>query len=147
MGLDMYLNAKRYLWHREDELIDKISNNFPELGEAKIKQVTAEIGYWRKANAIHKWFVDNVQKGVDDCGYYEVSKEELQALLDIINEVLVNKKKAHELLPSAQGFFFGSDHYDKYYFEDLVSTKELLEKILNDEKLMKEWDFEYHSSW
>ena len=27
-----------------------------------------QIASWRKANAIHKWFVDNVQDGVDDCG-------------------------------------------------------------------------------
>lgn len=147
MGLDMYLNAKRYLWNREDEVIDQISSQFSELGEAKIKQVVAEVGYWRKANAIHKWFVDNIQKGVDDCGSYEVSKEHLEVLLDIINEVLANKKKAHKLLPSASGFFFGSTDYDKYYFEDLEYTKELLGKILSNEKLKKDWYFEYTSSW
>ena len=27
-----------------------------------------EVGYWRKANAIHGWFVRNVQNGKDDCG-------------------------------------------------------------------------------
>ena len=30
----------------------------------------------------------NVQNGVDDCGEYEVSKEELEELLDICREVL-----------------------------------------------------------
>lgn len=41
------------------------------------------VGDWRKANAIHKWFVDNVQDGEDDCGYYEVDKEQLEDLLSI----------------------------------------------------------------
>ena len=41
------------------------------------------VGDWRKANAIHKWFVDTVQDGEDDCGYYEVSKEDLENLLSI----------------------------------------------------------------
>ncbi len=70
MGLDMYLNAKRYLWHSEDNLAEQIAENFPELADARVKEITAEVMYWRKSNAIHKWFVDNVQGGVDDCGNY-----------------------------------------------------------------------------
>ena len=46
-------------------------------------QIYESIGYWRKANAIHRWFVDNVQNGDDDCGYYEVSKKQLESLLHI----------------------------------------------------------------
>ncbi len=145
MGLDMYLNAKRFLWHGEGELSEKISNNFPELGGKRIKEITAEAGYWRKSNAIHKWFVDNVQKGVDDCGNYEVSKEDLQALLDVIEQVLADHKKADTLLPTQSGFFFGDTKYDQYYFEDLEYTQKLLSEILAGE--WKGWWFEYHSSW
>ena len=47
-----------------------------------------ELAYWRKANAIHKWFVDKVQDGNDDCGEYKVSKEQLQDLLNTCTEVL-----------------------------------------------------------
>ena len=28
--------------------------------------------YWRKANAIHGWFVKNAQQGIDDCRTYSV---------------------------------------------------------------------------
>ena len=42
---------------------------------------------WRKANQIHNWFVENVQNGKDDCGTYEVSKEQLETLLDICKNV------------------------------------------------------------
>jgi hypothetical protein len=147
MGLDMYLNARRFLWSAEDSLVDRLSSEFPELDGAKIKQVTAEVGYWRKANAVHKWFVDNVQKGVDDCGTYEVSTEQLKELLDIINQVLSNKKKASVLLPSTSGFFFGNTDYDQYYFEDLEYTKNLIEKLVNDEEKMRGWYLEYTSSW
>lgn len=145
MGLDMYLNARKYLWSN-DQLADAISQNFPELGDGKIKQVTAEVGYWRKSNQIHKWFVDNVQNGEDDCGTYEVSMEKLQELLDIINIVLSDKSKASILLPVQSGFFFGNTDYDKYYFDDLQYTKELLEKVINNESL-KHWYIEYTSSW
>ena len=50
------------------------------------------VAYWRKANAIHKWFVENVQDGVDDCGRYEVTKEQLQELLKICLMVKENSK-------------------------------------------------------
>lgn len=44
--------------------------------------------YWRKANQIHNWFVQNVQSGEDDCGMYLVSKEKLQELVDICKEIV-----------------------------------------------------------
>lgn len=49
-----------------------------------------EVGYWRKANQIHKWFVDNIQDCIDDCGYYEVNKYELEELLRICKIVKEN---------------------------------------------------------
>ena len=147
MGLDMYLSAKRFLWYNEDELVNKLTSNFPELGEAKVKRIEAEIGYWRKANQIHKWFVDNVQEGEDDCGDYEVSKEQLKELLDLIDQVLADKSQAPNLLPNTNGFFFGSQDYDEYYFQDLEYTKKLIEGVLSNEELSKHWCLEYTSSW
>lgn len=46
------------------------------------------VGYWRKANHIHKWFVDNVQDGEDDCKEYRVSIEQLHKLRDICFDIL-----------------------------------------------------------
>lgn len=45
------------------------------------------IGYWRKANQIHKWFVDNIQDGIDDQRIYEISKEELERLLKMCKDI------------------------------------------------------------
>jgi len=42
--------------------------------------VTATAVYWRKANAIHKWFVDNLADGVDDCRPLWVSTDHLKEL-------------------------------------------------------------------
>lgn len=51
--------------------------------------VREHVGYWRKANAIHKWFVDHVQDGEDDCEYHhEVTKEVLEQLRDVCKTVL-----------------------------------------------------------
>lgn len=53
----------------------------------KVNCIRESVGYWRKANQIHKWFVDNIQDGNDDCKSYYVSKEDLERLLELCKEV------------------------------------------------------------
>jgi hypothetical protein len=144
MGLDMYLNAKRFLWHSEDEIGAKVAEAFPELKGKRVKEVVVEAMYWRKANQIHKWFVDNVQNDVDDCGNYYVSREQLARLRDLIVQALADKDAS--ALPPQAGFFFGSDKVDQYYWEDLQDTAEGLTRVLEDFPTTG-WEFEYHSSW
>lgn len=86
-----------------DENKKEIGLAWPEFTDGKIKYTyqtqklmkecsyyedIMELAYWRKANAIHKWFVDNVQKGKDNCKRYRVKKGDLEALLDVVNELL-----------------------------------------------------------
>ena len=148
MGLDMYLNAKKYLFsYPEDGPDAKTATAIAEqmgLPNARIKQIEAEAMYWRKANAIHQWFVDNVQGGTDDCGEYEASREQLQELLDLITEVIDSKDASK--LPPASGFFFGSTAVDDWYWTDLQETKDRLTVLLEGDQF-KGWDFSYHSSW
>lgn len=143
MGLDMYLNAKRFIWHNETDIGEKIAESFPELKDYEVKEVVARALYWRKSNQIHKWFVDNVQGGTDDCGNYYVSREQLEELRQLILEVLDTKDASK--LPPTQGFFFGSDKVDEWYWDDLRITESSLEKVLAD--FGSGWEFEYHSSW
>ncbi len=158
MGLDMYLTAERYLWSINDEdqaKADAIVKLFPELElddtmDQRVKTVDVQIGYWRKANQIHSWFVRNIQDGKDDCERYYVSPEKLQELLETVNTILDSKDRentAKELLEPVGGFFFGSLDIDEYYFQDLQHTKKMLEKILSNAVMLKEWDFYYQSSW
>lgn len=155
MGLDMYLKGKKYLsgvFNKEDgERAEAIQKLFPELadrkshfGDTAVNEITIDAGYWRKANAVHDWFVKNCQDGTDDCGYYYVGREQLKELKGICEEVLANRKKASELLPTASGFFFGSTEYDQYYFSDLEQTIRIIDDCLT---LPDSWDFQYHSSW
>ncbi len=143
MGLDMYLNAKRFLWHSEDELAGKIADQFPELKGKRVKEVIVEALYWRKANAIHAWFVKHCQEGVDDCGNYYVGREQLQELANLIKDAI--KARDPKLLPPQSGFFFGSTDIDQYYWDDLKRTMEGLERVLVE--FPEDWEFEYHSSW
>lgn len=148
MGLDMYLNAKRYLWtfpeDGEDAVAAKAIAQLLGLSGKRVKQVEAEAMYWRKANAIHKWFVDNVQEGTDDCGNYAVSKEQLEELRELILEAIETKNSS--LLPPTSGFFFGSDKVDDYYWDDLSTTASGITKMLEDFP-SEQWEYEYHSSW
>ena len=105
--------------------------------------MTEEI-YWRKANQIHRWFVENVQNSVDNCAMYYVSKESLYKLKELCEKVLEDKELANLLLPTSNGFFFGSIEYDEWYFKDLEYTVEELNKLLKEEKY--DW-FKYQSSW
>ena len=107
-------------------------------------EVAITVGYWRKANQIHKWFVDNCQKGVDECQKAYVSREKLETLLALCKETLETKDA--NKLPPQSGFFFGSTDVDEWYWGDIEHTIKTLESVLNDRSLDK-FDFEYQSSW
>ena len=147
MGLDMYLKGKRFLWTHNGERKDmtKAIGDIP--GGFMASGIEIEVGYWRKANAIHQWFVENVQEGIDECQESDVSIESLKELHQVVCDVLANKTLASELLPVSFGFFFGSYEYDEYYFKDLVYTKELIDLILESELGSKGYYLYYQSSW
>lgn len=104
--------------------------------------------YWRKSNAIHNWFVQNVQNGDDDCRSYMVTRSMLQELKKDCKEVLADKSKASDILPTYAGSFFGSGLYDDDYFLDLEFTVKEIDKLLEkQEKSLCETIFIYTSSW
>jgi len=157
MGLDQYLYARKYVSNysfddaEEKESFAKI---LEALGldssdvEPDHQMLWANVGVasWRKANQIHRWFVDEVQDGNDDCQYYYASREKLTELIVTCEAVLADHSKAEELLPVAGGFFFGTYEYDEWYFGQLQDTIEMLERTLDNPKFMQ-YDFYYRSSW
>jgi hypothetical protein len=149
MGLDMYLDKRTYVkyWeHNGDDNYEvKVTkkNEPTNINPKKVKYIIEEAGYWRKANQIHRWFVENVQDGVDNCGDYYVERNQLQALLDLCKIVQKDHSKAEELLPSASGFFFGGTDYDEWYYNDIENTISILEDALEDEN----GEYYYTSSW
>jgi hypothetical protein len=146
MGLDMYLKGSRYIssWKEgEKELGEKIAQIVGQEGMA-VNIVEMEVGYWRKANAVHQWFVKNVQDDVDDCKSYWVPRKKLLELQDVCNQVLADVTLASSLLPTQGGFFFGNLEYDEWYMENLEITLQNIQKALS---LPEEWDIEYQSSW
>ena len=183
MGLDMYLegsfSTRAYIQPTDQQYADMREGKevTVEKSQALIDALTA-IGFenapiehqynhmtyvfpiitWRKANAIHKFFVDEVQDGNDNCERHYVSRETLQELLDRITTILdiktpvAREMKAEELLPTDnEGCFFGTEEYDDWYYKDLEDTKKTLEKVFEYEENAEAGkcfdNFYYQSSW
>ena len=173
MGLDMYLEIRR------DEYVSRytksktlkrewpkfIKDNGPGLvlsePDMVSRKTTWEVGYWRKANQIHNWFLEHcgprdgdTGEIIDDCRPIEVSVSKLEQLLGECKMVLADHSLAQVYLPTQSGFFFGSTDYDEYYFEDLEATIKILEPVIEfmhnikDKCKSNDWyDVIYTASW
>ena len=177
MGRDMYLSDRRNLdgipetiqrAMRKQAYTDRyphLAEHFNKTGELdtiidhhveRSEPYEEELMYWRKANAIHKFFVDNAAHGVDDCEPVQVTIDVLKDLVDRCetilqgevddNGALVDPKTAMELLPSQSGFFFGSTEYDDWYIEDLKETVKALKPIVEHAELYTD-PIIYEASW
>ena len=119
-----------------------------------------QVAYWRKANEIHKWFVDRVQGGTDDCEFHrEVTKGDLKELAAACRDVLlhgvcadgdavmaVDYEYCRKVLPTQSGFFFGGAEYDKWYVRDLRKTAEVCEELADSTDFDSQMIY-YVSSW
>lgn len=162
MGLDMMLYRETYIGaefsHRNVKgSVDITINDIPiDIDMKKICSIKESVGYWRKANQIHYWFVQNVQDGEDNCAYYHVSEGKLKELLEDVEKVLANKGTpqeayvVNEFLPSSDGFFFGSDYEadPDWYWMQMENTRGILTEILSEKRNPDIWvDYYYQSSW
>lgn len=154
MGLDMYVTAKRYLWefgdNNDNAIAEAIGKQFPEMAGYRVKNVEVESMYWRKANAIHAWFVKNVQDGIDECQESYLDPKKLRELQIACETVLADHSQAEVLLPAQSGFFFGGTDYDEGYFDDVERTLRWLNGLLFKDAFdpkFKQWDFYYQASW
>ncbi|MGL5958681.1 MAG: hypothetical protein ACRCZZ_08870 [Phocaeicola sp.] len=143
MGLDMYL-FKAKLSPSQQKVIDK--NGVNSMEASKIYRAVTwdshldEVVYWRKASAIHDWFVSNIQNGVDECYEYAVSIDELYHLKSVCEQALETRDMKH--LPSRPSTFVS---YQRYW-DSIESTTEVLQDILSD-KIDDDEVYIYSSSW
>ena len=150
MGLDMYLEKRTYVrqWSHqtpeEQYNIEVTKGGEPvKIDPKRVTYVVEEVGYWRKQNQIHQWFVENVQNGEDNCAEYCVSKGQLEELLGLCKQIQSDNSLAESLLPTASGFFFGGSDYVEWYYDGIDNTIEILEGVLSDTTA----DYYYSSSW
>lgn len=103
MGLDMYLGARN------------------QTGEYQ------ELGYWRKANAVHGWFVRECAGGVDECQEIIVPRDYLSRLRADCNNALANRENA---VPN--------DITTRVHTQPPNSGQELMDFIMNEMKAQQE---------
>jgi hypothetical protein len=146
MGLDMYLRARKYVSdysYQEGKERDEFEGILSAIGldrediavETPSAYVEVGVGYWRKANHIHNWFVENLADGVDDCKPVYVNRKDLVELFNITNEVM-KIKEMQEANPE----------YDDWYWMQTEYTRDRLKVILENPKF-EDYDFEYRASW
>jgi hypothetical protein len=109
--------------------------------------------YWRKANAVHGWFVDNCQDGVDECQETPVHPEQLAALHSTCQRALAayaagDLDVAAEILSPRAGFFFGSTDVDEFWAQDVEHTVREIERVITAAaRIDGVVEFSYRSSW
>lgn len=152
MGLDMYLTRETYIKNWDHIGPDKQwtvevtrADGF-RLPLVCPREIVEEVGYWRKANAIHAWFVREVQEGKDECQKAYVAQEDLVKLFEAAKNALDNPTTAGVVLPPQGGFFFGSTDLDEWYFEDLKDTLRIIGGVLETTDFSLS-TINYQSSW
>lgn len=150
MGLEMYLEAKRYV-APSDTLTEPMRRAIgaaigyvppkekpgqdPSLLE--VSGVTVRVGYWRKCDALHQWFVSNVQAGINDCRPAFVS-------VDILIEL------EEKLEPVGDDPASASEHFTADVDEMLEEGEvDYTLSILHHAKRLQAqgWDIYYRASW
>jgi hypothetical protein len=166
MGLDSYLTKKIYIGAQHEHRNIKGSINLTQSNDntpikidlSKVSEIVETVGYWRKANAIHGWFVENVQAGIDECqkSWVDYNKllelrkacEDTKTALDSIppSEIKNDYKKWDNLLENLpllpiEGFFFGSTAIDSWFYQDLEDTITIIDDLHVD------GTYYYQASW
>lgn len=100
MGLDMNLYKKHYVqnWDhtpKEKRYSISVKQNSKAVKSINVKRIAyieEDIGYWRKANQIHKWFIDNCAGGDGDVREMYVSNEQIKELYQLCLKVKAKAK-------------------------------------------------------
>ena len=189
MGLDMQLYRKRYtknwsyLGSRFEVRLKKDGGNVPLKNPVA---VTEELMVWRKANAIHNFFVNEcyfsdetdsspvmMRALPDDLRELKRRADKILETVKLVEGKIKNGftltekgekldmwidgehiadeahlKLCRELLPTVDGYFFGSQEYDQFYVEDLQDTQDMLSELMADTEWdTADYDYEYHADW
>jgi len=87
------------------------------------------VAYWRKANQIHTWFVNEVQGGKDECEPHPVSRDKLLELRNICAHVL--GKTQVEASDVHRGTRYSSEGIEELYEEGhVVTNAEIAQEFL-----------------
>lgn len=130
MGLDMYLNAKKYFYDNEKvakEIGETMGINRP------VQYVSFKAMQWRKCFQVNDWFIDILDER------------------DVLQECEIDRENLEDLLNQCKFYLKGEPSYFKDG-EEVENLKEEMEITAEGlEKCLKEFSegfwFTYQASW
>lgn len=89
----------------------------------------------------------NYEEQITEIGvsFKDGKREPIMDFVKVIDDEKVIETM-NNLLPTSEGFFFGSTDYDEWYVEDIKNTVEQLNQVLKETDFKTERLF-YNSSW
>lgn len=128
MGLDMYLEGRKYIKYRRGQ-------KRPQEDGYELVERTLRLGYWRKHPNLHGYIVSTFAEK-DDCNPISLDETQLQQIIHAIER---------NQLPHTEGFFFGtSDGSEKE--DDVRVFRAALDWLhANDDECWR--SVEYRASW
>ena len=122
MGLDIqFYKTKKQDWKEYQH------NENPSIDDGTLSLL--EVAYFRKVNFLVRYFQYKKNLSLE-----KISTPKVQLLLDYCTKVLGDRSEetSKKLLPTQDGFFFGSTEYDQWYYEDVERVYETFKEILDD---------------
>lgn len=149
MGRDMYLDATRHVAPCDAQTEPMRRAMGAAIGYVPPKDkpgqdasllevcgVTVRVGYWRKCDALHRWFVDNAQEGSDDGRPATVQDDCLRDLQQLCERVIDDPAGAVEYFAVDDGA--GMDREELQYTLDILRHAITLQE--------QGWDITYRAS-
>lgn len=137
MGLDIYVEVSNRKVRdeaiAENKKIQERNNKaYEEQGsDAQFEQTvdfpSKQEYYFRKFNALVDWVERNVGN-VENCEPMELSKDDIESLQSTLTDL--TPENCDVELPTCEGFFFGSQEYDQWYWQDVENAKQMCQEIL-----------------
>lgn len=93
------------------------------------RHISSEVGYFRKVNFLVQFF-ENKGLNVEEQKPLIICKEDVEELLLKCEQVLKDKSKGPKILPTRNGFFFGSTDYDEYYYDSVLEISKFIKNEL-----------------
>ena len=149
MGLDMYLEAQRHVAPYDPQTepmrraIGAAIGYVPpkdkpgqDASLLEVSGVMVRVGYWRKCDALHRWFVDSVQEGSDDGRPAYVQDDCLRDLQRLCERAIDDPAGAAEQFNVGDGA--GLDREELQYTLDILRHAIALQE--------QGWDITYRAS-
>ena len=136
MGLDMYIYRREKgeevaYWRKANAILQWIADHVAEgeIENCEEYRLTKEDLINLRDTCLKVLSKPELEYKEIDCKEYDPDKGYVNVKRTF--KVLADSSLAEELLPTQDGFFFGSTLYDEYYLDDLRSTVSQINKILD----------------